>query len=144
MTMMLFDDRSLPQNKNGAVTKLSDAEISAKFAELWGNFPRREGNNPKWKAEQKFEKLVKSGENCETIIAGAQRFAAECKRNRTTGRFVPQMITWLNGKMWRNDPDAGTDAGHNKSFADMARDLRERAYQSDATGCGPALLGDER
>lgn len=144
MTMMLFNDRDLPQNKTGAVTKLSDAEIAARFEEFWSGFPKRKGNNPKFKAEQKFAKLVKSGESFETIIAGGRRFAAECERNRIVGTvYVPQTITWLNGKMWLNDPDAGQDQAETKSFADIARELRERAHHdqpSAAADSGPAGL----
>lgn len=123
---MLFDDRSLPENRTGTVTKLTDQEISLKFIEFWGCFPKRQGNNPKWKAEQKFTKWVKSGESPETIIAGARRFAAECAANRTDPRFVPMAITWLNQKCWLNDPDhhAGQQ---DKSFIEIASDLRERA-----------------
>ena len=128
MTMMLFDDRSLPQNKTGEVTKLSEESISGKFLELWGIFPKRVGNNPKFKAEQKFARLVKSGEKVETIIAGARRFATECQRNGTTGRFVPMLVTWLNGKMWLNDPDAGPGP-ETRSFIEIARDLREQHRQ---------------
>ena len=135
MTMpMLFDDRALPQNKTGAITKLSDAEIKAKFLEFKAIFPKRAGNNPLWKAEQKFMRLVKDGVNPETIIDGARRFAAECLRRRIIGTcFVPQMITWLNGKMWLNDPDAGP-VDEPKSMLDMARDLRERADQDGDFG----------
>lgn len=130
---MLFDDRSLPQNKTGVVTRYSDPEIAIKFTEYWREMPKRIGNNPKFKAEQKFTGLVKNGENPETIIAGARRFAAECKRNGTAGRFVPQAITWLNQKCWLNDPDAGPDV-EPKSFLDIARDLRERAGQEPEPG----------
>ena len=134
MTMMLFDDRALPQNKTGAITKLSDAEISAKFLEFWAIYPRRAGNNPKYDAERKFGKLVHSGDNCETLIAGAQRFAAECLRRRIVGTcFVPQTIRWLNGRMWLNDPDAGP-VDEPKSLLEMARDLRERADQDGERG----------
>ena len=134
MTMMLFDDRALPQNKTGAITKLSDAEISAKFLEFWQIYPKRAGNNPKWEAEQKFGKWIKSGENCETIIAGARRFAAECRARRIVGtEFVPQAIRWLNKKMWLNDPDAGP-VDEPKSLLEMARDLRERADQDGERG----------
>jgi hypothetical protein len=135
MTMpMLFDDRALPQNKTGAITKLSDAEIAGKFLELWAIYPKRAGNNPKYLAERKFSRLVKSGDNCLTIIAGARRFAAECLQRRIIGTgFVPQMITWLNGKMWLNDPDAGP-GDEPRSLLEMARDLRERAGQDGGDG----------
>ena len=134
MTMMLFDDRALPQNRNGAIAKLSEAEIAARFLEFWAIYPRRAGNNPKYDAERKFGKLVHSGDNCETIIAGAQRFAAECLRRRIVGTcFVPQTIRWLNGRMWLNDPDAGP-VDEPKSLLEMARDLRERADQDGERG----------
>ena len=98
------------------------------------------GNNPKWKAEQKFPKLIENGENPETIIAGAKRFAAECARNGTTGRFVPMAVTWLNGRMWLNDPDV-TPTIEPRSFIDMARELRERAYAAEQEPAG-LLSGD--
>ena len=142
MTMMLFDDRSLPQNKSGIISKLTDAQIAAKFLEFWGIFPKRVGNNPKFKAERKFALLIKSGDNCETIIAGARRFAAECQSNGTAGRFVPMAITWLNGKMWLNDPDAGP-GGQPKSMIEIAREWRERAddHDEDRHGCAGQGIG---
>ena len=134
MTMMLFDDRALPQNRNGSITKLSDAEIADKFLEFWSFYPKRAGGNPKAEAERKFRKAVNSGISCETIIAGVRRFAAECKTRRIVGTcFVPQTIRWLNGKMWLNDPDAGP-VDEPKSLLEMARDLRERAGQDGECG----------
>ena len=131
MTMMLFDDRNLPQNKTGTITRLSDAEIAAKFLEFWRIYPKRLGNNPKWEAEQKFGRWIKSGENCETIITGVRQFAVECEARRIVGTcFVPQAIRWLNKKMWLNDPDAGPEAAP-KSMIDIARELRERADNHD-------------
>lgn len=140
--LMLFDPMSLPQNQTGAVTKFSKERIAELFIAFWEIFPKRSGNNPKWKAEQKFTKLVVDGENPETIIAGARRFAAECKRNGTAGRFVPMAITWLNGKMWLNDPDVPEEMP--KSFVDIARDLRERAYAAAAVEPTALLSGDGR
>jgi hypothetical protein len=133
MTMMLFDDRALPQNRNGSITKLSDAEIAAKFLEFWAKYPKRAGGNPKSEAERKFRKAVNSGISCETIIAGARRFAAECLQNRIEARFVPMAVTWLNQKRWADDPDAGPGV-EPKSFIEMARDLRERADQDGERG----------
>lgn len=128
--LMLFDDRSLPQNKSGKQTQWTDTEIASKFIEFWEIYPRRVGNNPKFDAQRRFEKLIKNGENPETIIAGARRFAAECEARRIVRTcYVPQTIRWLNGRMWLNDPDAGPEA-EPKSMLDIARELRERAGES--------------
>jgi hypothetical protein len=136
MTMMLFDDRSLPQNKSGVITNWSPGQIEGFFNKFWEIYPKRRGNNPKFDASKRFAKLVHSGDNPETIIAGVHRFAAECGTNRIVGTcFVPQAIRWLNGKMWLNDPDAGP-GGEPKSFLDIARDLRERASEAEPGECG--------
>lgn len=128
MSMMLFDETNLPQNKTGAVTKYSAGDIAAKFAEFWGLYPKRFGSNPKAEAERKFAKAVKSGHNPETIIAGVRQFATECKMRRTEARFVPMAVTWLNQKRWLDDPDAGlVDQSKPKSLLEMAAELRERA-----------------
>ena len=115
---------------------LPAVDFHSKFLEFWGYFPKRVGSNPKFGAEQKFEKAVKSGENAETIIAGARRFAAECLRNKTDARFVPMAVTWLNQKRWRDDPDvlAGQEPSGPKSFLETARELREYAARNNADG----------
>jgi hypothetical protein len=121
MSEMTLFGESLP-----AATKTYSAErLQSLFTEFWGIFPKRIGSNPKWMAEQKFGTLVKSGVNPETIIEGARQFAAQCRGNGTKGRFVPMVTTWLNQRRWLSDPEP--EGLEERSFIDIARDLRERA-----------------
>lgn len=89
--------------RNGAVEEWTDKDIDDCFEEdVWPQFPKRQGANPKKPAKKKFKILVKSGANPLAIFDGAVRLASDCRRNGTEPQFIPQMITWLNQGRWED------------------------------------------
>ena len=96
---------------------------------FWPAYPKRFGQNPKTKAADKLFLKIKSGENPETIMAGVARLVAELKLQGKLGtQFVPQAITWINGKGWDDDPMAAGQG--NATFSDLSADLRARAQEA--------------
>lgn len=73
----------------------------SRFDEFWQAYPRRDGPNPRKDAEKKFDGMVKSGVDPQTMIDAARQLAAdEARRGNIGTRFIPQAITWLNGQRW--------------------------------------------
>lgn len=73
------------------------ARASEAFARFKAAFPRRDGANPWQPAEKRFNTLVKSGVDPETMIAAAALLAREESARGNVGtKFIPQAITWLN------------------------------------------------
>ncbi len=59
--------------------------------------PRRDGPNPRKPAETKFNALVKSGAEQQTLVDEAKKWRqAEEARGNIGTRFIPRAITWLN------------------------------------------------
>jgi len=76
---------------------------SSRFDEFWKEYPKREGDNPRKPAEKKFNALVKTGVDPETIIAGARQASAAARARGDYGtRFVPQAIKWLNDQRFHD------------------------------------------
>ena len=74
---------------------------ASRFDEFWLAYPRRDGPNPRKPAEQRFNSLVKSGVDPQTMIDAARELCeAERKRGNIGTRFIPQAITWLNQQRW--------------------------------------------
>jgi len=70
---------------------------SSKFDEFWREYPKREGENPRKPAEKKFNALVKTGVDPDSIIAGARQSSADARARGAYGtKFIPQAIKWLN------------------------------------------------
>ncbi len=73
----------------------------SRFGEFWQAYPRRDGPNPRKDAEIKFNRMVKSGINPQTMIDAAKQLAIDEQRRGNVGtRFIPQAVTWLNGQRW--------------------------------------------
>lgn len=65
------------------------------FDTFWSVYPKRLGSNPKKPAQQKFERLVKSGVDPNTLVRAAMQMAEQDKRIIGTP-FIPMAVTWLN------------------------------------------------
>lgn len=89
-----------------AVSRVSVSEANRFFAEkFWPNYPRRDGGNPKEPARKKLVAAIVSGENPEEILEGLRRLVQDLRRrNKVGSEFVPQAITWINGRRWKDDP----------------------------------------
>lgn len=74
---------------------------ASRFEEFWLTYPRRDGPNPRKPAEERFNSLVKTGVDPQTMIDAARELCeAERKRGNIGTRFIPQAITWLNQQRW--------------------------------------------
>lgn len=74
---------------------------ASRFEEFWNCYPRRDGPNPRKPAEQRFDSLVKSGVDPQTMIDAAKKLSSEEQGRGNIGtRFIPQAITWLNQQRW--------------------------------------------
>jgi hypothetical protein len=76
------------------------------FEKFWGEYPKREGANPKKPAAIKFFTKVRQGANPEAIITGARLYAADVLRLSTEPRFVAQAVTWLHQERWQDFTEA--------------------------------------
>ena len=74
------------------------------FEKFWAEYPRKVA---KAEAEKAFGKINPDQPLFEQMLSGlsaANRSAAWLKDG---GQFVPHAATWLNGKRWTDQPEAG-------------------------------------
>lgn len=83
---------------------------AADFEKFWEIYPRREGSNPKKPAAERFLRLVLAGVSSAAIIAGAKRYADECARLKTEGRFITQAVVFLNQQRFADYNEKPTEA----------------------------------
>jgi hypothetical protein len=104
----LNQERRKEEEDNKLITKTPCAvakatrprpSYSKEFEEAWQVYPRRDGGNPKPPAAKLFLAAVKAGEEPQSIIDGARRFALTESRNVGTP-YIPQMVKWLRDKRW--------------------------------------------
>lgn len=100
---------------SGEIEEWTDKEIDEEFDDIWPDYPRRQGDNPKKPAKIKFRALVKQGISPFEIYNGMQRLAREVVKNGTEPRYVPQMITWLNQERWEDGQNQKQQHGVNGS-----------------------------
>ncbi len=83
---------------------------SSKFEDFWKEYPKRDGDNPRKPAEKKFDALVKTGVDPDSIIAGAKQASTEARSRGNYGtRFIPQAIKWLNDQRFTDYAIAAFD-----------------------------------
>lgn len=71
----------------------------SRFEEFWKAYPRRLGDNPRKPAEEKFNRLVKTGVDPDVMIEAVKAMAVTNAANVGT-QFIPQAVTWLNQQRW--------------------------------------------
>ena len=81
--------------------RVADATPPAanRFEEFWKAYPRRKGDNPRKPAEDKFNRLVKTGIDPQVMIDAAARMALE-KPDQVGTPYIPQAMTWLSQQRW--------------------------------------------
>jgi hypothetical protein len=88
------------------------ARSSDEFERFKKAFPRRDGANPWQPAEKKFNALVKTGVDPESMIRAAVELAREEGARGNIGtKFIPQAITWLNQQRFQDYAAAAFDSG---------------------------------
>lgn len=75
--------------------------LDSRFADLWPIYPKRVA---KQSAEKAFRKL-KPGE-IEAAIADVKRRVAGEWRDKDP-QYIPNLATYLNGRRWNDEPQAG-------------------------------------
>ena len=88
-----------PSNKPKDRNKFDRTLFLESFEAFWLSYPRKVG---KAAAHETFAKIVKSGINPETIIAGALALGQDPNLPQT--QFVPYPTTWLNRDGWEDEP----------------------------------------
>lgn len=99
-------------HQDGSASLKRGALIRA-FERFWSAYPRRVAKRG---AQEKFIRIVQRGEaTAEQLIAGAERFAAQMRREDRPLEKVAHPTTWLNQGRWEDefggpgaeDPTAG-------------------------------------
>lgn len=95
-----------------------------RFAAFWRVYPRRVGRA---EAVRKYDVAIRRGVPPEVILAGAERYAAECRSKEE--RFIAHPSTWLHQGRWADDP--ARPEGQTGETA-MEKYRRERAERERA------------
>lgn len=104
-----------PPKENSTLTHPSSLLDSAgdAFERFRKAYPRRSGP---WKpAKQKFVGLVRSGEDAEEIIRGAEEFAR--LKAEADPQFIPMPATWLHQERWKDPPDPSRGPTNARQFS---------------------------
>lgn len=100
--------RMLDQRKK--VLPKGNTIIHERFDDFWSAYPKRQGANPKSRAQEIFTKACQKVDP-EIIIQGAKAYAAMCRRDRSEGtKYVAQAVTWLGQERWGDDYAQPTQA----------------------------------
>ena len=102
----------------------SATAYSAAFLEWWEHYPRKADKGSAWKAWQKIK-----GTPLETLIAGADRYAADPNREP---RYTKLPATWLNARAWEDEtplPAKTRTTGNDRVQAGLALAQRLRAQE---------------
>lgn len=72
------------------------------FTKFWDVYPRKVG---KGEARKAWFKLVKTGVDAADIIAGAERYRDDPKRQRSGIEYTKHPGPWLNAERWTDQPE---------------------------------------
>lgn len=131
-----LEDISSLRSDNISIKPDFDREFEAEF---WPAYPRKVGKGQALKAYRAARKQS----DCQTITAGARRYAAE--RAGQDQQFTRHAATWLNGQGWLDEPaskpsprsQAPPSNGHRPPSPAMQRherikqDIRREIYGDD-------------
>ena len=82
--------------------RLQQKTIDKHFDTFWAAYPRRES---KQGARDKFGRLLRDGTTPETLIDGARRYAAYCRKVNREREKIKHPTTWLNNGCWDDEYD---------------------------------------
>lgn len=83
---------------------------------FWAAFPLKKS---KQEAREKWAKAIRAGEDPELIIAGAERYAADMRRQGKAKREMKHPNGWLSGRRWDDEPDDQNDDDNSWRFEDV-------------------------
>lgn len=92
------------RTESGAVASATRPAVDEAFDRFWGKYPKRDGANPKAPARKIFGIKIRAGADPPALIAGVERYEAECRRRKILGTvYVAQAATWLREERWTDD-----------------------------------------
>jgi hypothetical protein len=121
------------------------ARESDRFAEFWGVFPKRQGDNPEAPARAAWRKAVAGGADPTAIVDAAKAYRETCRDREP--KFVASAARWLSEERWRSStPKAeaaaappgvwiGLDKPGWPEWAAWWRATKGRSPPTDARGC---------
>lgn len=99
-------------NLNAGNERRNLSRSSESFDRFWSAYPKKVSRK---RAEQIFKRVLKKREaTAAELIAGAERYAQQCREHGTEPRFVKHPTTWLNAGCWLDEPEP--NEGHTKIF----------------------------
>jgi hypothetical protein len=107
----------------------TDAEISAGFAEFFGQFPRAVD---KGKAKIEYSKAIKAGKVTIVQLQDAVKLYAAARREANQDHYTKTPANWLANECWGDDPNAhalGARSGWTPNRLADAAAAAERARQ---------------
>lgn len=76
---------------------------SESFDRFWSAYPKKVSMKG---AERIFNRVLKKREaTAAELIAGAERYAQQCREQGTERRFIKHPTTWLNAGCWLDEPE---------------------------------------
>ena len=100
--VLTMSDKSKSKRKSKIEEKenIREKELLAEFAEVWKEYPRKEGRQ---NAEKAYVKARRDGVDKQTILDGITRYKAKIKSEGTEERYVMQGSTWFNQRRWTDE-----------------------------------------
>lgn len=90
-----------------SLTNSPAAPAADLFDAFWLVYPRHKARPA---ARRKWDSLT-TGRNAvdpAVIIAGAERYAADCRARGVAQEYIAHPLTWLNQGRWEDEPEGGT------------------------------------
>lgn len=118
----LLEEEEVEEERRRTPVRKPVKDLDPMFERFWDAYPRKSAKGTARKAWSRASLRA----DPETIIAGAERYAADGNR---LDEFTAHAATWLNGDRWEDDPlPARTGRGEQKAneIEDMIRRAAER------------------
>jgi hypothetical protein len=96
-----------------------DPDADPDFTAFWAAYPRKRDKKPAFKA---WGHAIKRKAEPKEIIAGAERYHAECDREHRAPRHIKLPGTWLNGDCWTNEDESEKEIAGRFNYPDSPYD----------------------
>lgn len=102
-----YNTNKLNTNNKINKDKINKKELESEFAELWNEYPRKQGKENALKA---YIKARTGGIDKSIILNGIKAYKAFLKANKTDSKYIKQGSTWFNQHCWEDDYNIGQAA----------------------------------
>lgn len=107
------------------------------FSEFWRRYPRKVAKQDAIKAWRKLTNV-----DLQTILAALDSSARTDEWMKDGGRFIPHPASWLNGRRWEDEIEAGNDTPAQISVRQLtAREIRMPNLRESANGNCSTITG---